>query len=220
MNRRGRWWALADVGAVVALMAADFYGVVPYTSTPFLVAFGWLSLRWRGRRWRDVGLARPASGWWRAVGLGAAAGVAMELLATFVTVPVLSHLAGRPPDLSDFRPLVGNLGLVALAVAANWVLAALGEEMGFRGFLMNRIADLGGGTRVAWALSLVAASALFGWGHGGQGLTGMVQEGLAGLLLGVLYLASGRNLVVPIVAHGVSNTLAFVLIFFDRYPGV
>ena len=39
-------------------------------------------------------------------------------------------------------------------------------------------------------------------------------------LLGVFYLASGRNLTVPIVAHGVSNSMAAVLIYFDRYPGV
>jgi membrane protease YdiL (CAAX protease family) len=48
----------------------------------------------------------------------------------------------------------------------------------------------------------------------------MVQEGLSGLLLGLLYLGSGRTLAVPIVAHGIANTLAFVLIFLNRYPGV
>jgi membrane protease YdiL (CAAX protease family) len=200
-------------------MAADFYGVVPYTSTPFLLALGWVSLRLRGLRWPHVGLSRPPS-WGRALLVGAVAGLAMELFATYVTVPLLSRLAGRPPELSDFRPLVGNVGLLLVAVVANWVLAAFGEELGYRGYVMNRVADLGGGTRAAWALSLGATSALFGWGHGGQGVTGMVQEGLAGCLLGLLYLASRRNLVVPIVAHGVSNTLAFVLIFFDRYPGV
>jgi len=40
------------------------------------------------------------------------------------------------------------------------------------------------------------------------------------VLLGLLYLASRRNLVVPIVAHGVANTPAFVLIYLGRYPGV
>jgi len=33
-------------------------------------------------------------------------------------------------------------------------------------------------------------------------------------------LASRRNLLVPIVAHGVSNSLAFVLIYSGRYPGL
>jgi membrane protease YdiL (CAAX protease family) len=45
------------------------------------------------------------------------------------------------------------------------------------------------------------------------------MESWNGLLLGVLYLATGRQLAYPIIAHGVSNTLAFVLIFLGRYPG-
>lgn len=40
------------------------------------------------------------------------------------------------------------------------------------------------------------------------------------IVAGLLFLASGRGLAVPIVAHGVSNTLAFVLIYFGRYPGL
>jgi uncharacterized protein len=214
-----RWIALEEVVLVTALVAGDYYGVVPVTSTPFLLAIGWASLRMRRLRWRDVGLARPRS-WPRAVLLGTLAGVALELLSTYVTVPFLARLTGHPPDLSDFQPMVGNLKVLLIGLAINWPLAAFGEEMGFRGYLLNRCADLAGRTPVGWALALAVTSALFGWGHGGQGLTGMVQEAWAGLLLGLLYLGSGRNLTVPIVAHGVSNTVAFLLIYLDRYPGV
>lgn len=53
-----------------------------------------------------------------------------------------------------------------------------------------------------------------------KGLTGVIQESLSGFWLGVMFLLSGRDLTLPIVAHGVSNTLAFVLIYYDRYPGI
>jgi membrane protease YdiL (CAAX protease family) len=211
--------ALVEAALVVALMAGDFYGVVPVSSTPFLLLLGWISLRLRGLRWRDVGFARPPS-WPRAIALGCLAGIVMELFSTFVTVPLLTHLTGKPPDLSEFRSTVGNVRLLLLWLALNWTLAAFGEELAFRGYLMQRLADVGLRTRGAWVMSLLVASVLFGWGHGGQGITGMVQETFAGLLLGLLYLGSGRNLTLPMVAHGVSNTLAFVLIYFDRYPGV
>lgn len=86
---------------------------------------------------------------------------------------------------------------------------------------MNRVAGLGRGTLAGWLISLVLVSALFGFAHGeSQGLAGMVQEGFSGLLPGLLYLASGRNLALPIVAHGVANTAALVLIYCNRYPGV
>ena len=208
-----------EIALIVALVAADYAGVVPVTSTPLFLALGWISLRLRDRRWRDVGLRRPES-WPRALAIGVGAGIAMELFSTFVTVPVWSRVFGAPPDLSDFRPLVGNPRLLLVALALNWTLAAFGEEMSFRGYVLDRLADAGGRTRPAWGAAFVASSALFGWAHGGQGVTGMVQEALAGLMLGALYLACGRNLWPPIVAHGVANTVAFVFIFFDRYPGV
>lgn len=218
-GRESRGWLLAEVALIVALVAGDYHGFVPVTSTPFFLALGWISLRLRGLRWRDVGFTRPRN-WMQALGIGVLAGLAMELFSIFVTVPFFSHLTGKPPDLSEFQSTVGNLRHLLLWVALSWVLAAFGEELAFRGYVMNRLADLGQGTRAAWMTSLVVASALFGWAHGGQGLTGMLQEGLAGFWLGLLYLGCGRNLIVPIVAHGVANTLAFVLIFFDRYPGV
>lgn len=221
--RRGRrrpWLAAAELTLVVGLLVADRHGLVPLSNTPFLLALGWISLRLRGLRWRDVGLARPRS-WLGALAAGCAAGIGMELLALFVTEPWIARWVGEHPDLSDFRPLVGNLGLLFLLVAANWVLAAFGEEMVYRGYLMNRGAGLGGGTPWAWLASLVAVSAVFGFAHGeSQGLAGMLQEGFSGLLLGLLYLGQRRNLAVPIVAHGTANTLAFVLIYLGRYPGV
>jgi uncharacterized protein len=217
--RESRWAAPAEAAIIVALTAGDYYGIVPLSSTPFFLALGWLSLRLRGLRWSDVGFVRPPHSP-RALAVGALAGVAMELLSTFVTVPLLSRMAGAPPDLSEFRSTVGNVKLLLFWLVLNWTLAAFGEELSFRGYVMNRLADLGRRTREAWLASLVVSSALFGWGHGGQGLTGMLQEGFAGFLLGVLYLWSGRNLTVPIVAHGVANTLAFVLIYLGRYPGI
>ena len=218
-NGGRRWAAAVEVALVVALTAGDFYEIVPISSVPFLLLMGWISLRRRGLRWRDTGFTRPPS-WPRAIAVGIVAGIGMELFSTFVTVPLLTQLTGKPPDLSDFRSTVGNVRMLLFWLALNWTLAAFGEELGYRGYVMPRVADLGGRTRAAWLASLVFTSALFGWGHGGQGITGMTQETLAGLMLGGLYLATGRNLTVPIVAHGVSNTLAFVLIYLGRYPGV
>jgi CAAX protease family protein len=43
--------------------------------------------------------------------------------------------------------------------------------------------------------------------------------GSGGAWLGLPCLAGGRRLALPVVAHGVSNTMAFVMISFGRYPG-
>lgn len=214
--KAGYW---VEIAAFAAIVVADALGVVPLTQTIFLLPLIWLLLRWRGEAWSTIGFSwPPAAG--RLIAIGALAGLAMELFAVYVTTPWISGLFGVEPDYSEFRGLQGNVRLLLLFIALSWLLAAIGEEVCFRGFLMKRLAQVFGEGQAAWIVSLLLSSALFGWGHTEQGISGWIQEGLSGLLLGVLFLMTRRNLLAPIVAHGVSNTLAFVLIYLGRYPGI
>lgn len=208
-----------EITIFVAVVAADAYGLVPITQTIFLLPLVWVMLRLRGESWSAIGFTRPER-FGRSIVAGVAAGVLMELLAVYVTTPWISRLFGVEPDYSDLKDIRGNLTMLFLFLGLSWTLAAFGEEICFRGFLMQRLAQVFGGSRGAWVASLLLSSALFGWGHTEQGVSGWVQEGLSGLWLGILFLSAKRNLVVPIVAHGVSNTLAFVLIYVGRYPGL
>jgi membrane protease YdiL (CAAX protease family) len=208
-----------EVAAFAAVIVADGFGLVPLTLTVGLLPVVWLLLRLGREPWSSIGFSLPAS-LPRAIAIGAAAGVAMELLAVFGTTPWISDLLGTEPDYSDLGFIQGNLEYLLIFLALNWTLAAFGEEICWRGFLMQRVARLFGGGSAAWTVSLLLVSALFGWVHSEQGISGAAQESLSGLLLGVLFLLTGRNLAVPIVAHGVSNTVAFVLIYLGRYPGL
>jgi uncharacterized protein len=206
-----------DIAAFAAVIIADAYGLVPLTLTVGLLPVVWVLLRLRRQPWSAIGLSLPAR-LPRAIAIGAAAGVAMELLALLVTTPWISAFFGTEPDYSDLEFVKGNLKYLLIVLALSWTFAAFGEEICFRGFLMQRLARLFGDSRAAGITSLLLASVLFGWVHSEQGVSGAVQEGLSGLLLGVLFLTTARNLAVPIVAHGVSNTVAFVLIYLGRYP--
>jgi len=218
-SRRDGLLLVGELSAVIALTFADFWGLVPVSRTPFLLVLAWASLQLRRLAWRDLGLRRPPR-LVLVIGLGIAAGLGIELLAVNITTPLIVTLTGVPPDLSDFRAIVGNVRLLLVFIVLSWILAAFGEELAFRGYLMSRLSGALGGTPFAWVSSLVIISLYFGIGHGNQGLTGIIQESLSGFWLGVMFLLSGRNLTIPILAHGVSNTLAFVLIYFDRYPGL
>ena len=208
-----------EIAVFVAVVVADAYGLVPITQTIYLFPLVWLMLWLNGERWSEIGFARPNNFLW-AIAVGVVAGVLMELFAVYITTPLISSFFGTEPNYSEFKEIRGNLVLLFIFLGLNWTLAAFGEEICFRGFLMNRLARIFGESRVAWLAALLLSSILFGWGHTEQGVSGWIQEGLSGLILGVLFLLANRNLVVPIVAHGVSNTLAFVLIYFGRYPGL
>lgn len=220
--RTSHMWFGLELLLVAGLWFADAYRLVPLSKTPFVLLLAWASLRLRRVSWGSLGLAAPPS-WPRAIAIGTLAGIGIEVLATFVTTPLLSAFFGAEPDLSDLRPIVGNAVMLLVFLALNWTLAAFGEELAFRGYWLNRVAGIVAATRggrPSWIVSLLIVSVFFGFQHQGQGITGIVQEGFSGFLLGVMYLLTGRNLVAPMIAHGVSNTLAMLLIYFNRYPGV
>ncbi len=184
-----------------------------------MVLLGWISLRLRGLRWRDIGLTRYRS-WPRTLAIGTACGILIETFQLLVCQPLVARAFGTQPDLSPFRSLTGDLKLTLALIGISWVLAAFGEELAYRGYILNRVADLGRRTRWAWIASVLIVSALFGVDHMDQGPTGMVVEGFSGLWLALAYLATGRNLLVPIMAHGVANTIDFVLTYLGEFPGM
>ena len=211
--------ALAEFAIVAILFWADVHHHIYVSKTPYLFVLGWASLRLRGMRWKDVGFARPR-GWGKALLIGVAVGLCMEAMELFITQPVLARWLGKMPDLSDFADMTGNLKVFLFYMVLLWTLGALGEEICYRGYLMNRVAGVFRDTRPAWVVSLIVVSIVFGCGHLDQGWTGMIENVWNGLLLGALYLACGRNLAVPVIAHAVGDTLDFLLIYLGKYPGM
>jgi len=214
-----RWLLLVELLIVAALFYGDFKHLVPISKTPFLFLLAWVSLRARKLRWKNVGLKRSES-WLKTILIGVSAGIGIELLELFVTQPLLVRLNGKMPDLSQFQVLRHNPQILLLGLALTWTLAAFGEEMVYRGYLMNRIAEIGRNSRSAWIVSLVLANVLFGAAHMGQGITGMIENTLDGILLGVLYWHGKCSLATPIIAHGVTDTVDLLLLFLGHYPGV
>lgn len=208
-----------ELALIVVLFWADERDWIPLSKTPFFLIVAWGSMRLRGITWRDAGLTLPP-GWPRLAAFGVIAGIAMWLLEFFFTMPMLHRLLGYWPDLSTFDDLVGSIELLLIYLALNWVLAAFGEEMMWRGYALPRAAQFCGiGTR-ALIIALLVVNLGFGLAHLYQGPSGVVQATAAGVLLGALYIATGRNLVAPIVAHGVSNSIDFTVMYLGLYPGV
>lgn len=215
---REQRWLTAEVVILAGICTIGFLGLLPFHPMILLLIMGILSLWLRQEGSRSVGLDRRP-GWSRMLGVGFAAGIALQLLSLYAIEPLIARWTGRLPDVSLFSAYRGNWRFLVLSLVVSWTVAAIGEEFTYRGYLMRRFAQVLGSSRTAWLAALVITSALFGGGHLYQGVSGAISTGLTGLILGALYLACGRNLWVLIMAHGANDTIGFLLIFLGRYPG-
>lgn len=171
-------------------------------------------LRRLGTGWREVALSWPRS-WTRTalLALGAFLGALLVHLAVQLLLQALPGLALPPPDVSRFNPLVGNLPLYLLMLVLSWTTIAFGEEMIYRAFLINRLAALFQRTRWPSTWAVLGSGLIFGLAHFAEGPVGIASNGAFGLLFGWVYLRTGRNLWVTIIAHGLLNTLRFTLLY-------
>ena len=165
----------------------------------------------RGQGLADIGLKKPKS-WTRTliIGIGLAAIV-------FIAIYV-SEKAGFRRDLSKFKDVQGNLEVTMYGVLYAFIGAGFYEEFTFRGFLMQGLAMLFGASRGAWFAACLIQGALFGAAHAYQNPLGIAITGILGVLMGLIVLASGRNLWPVIIGHGLFDASRFVLFYFQGPP--
>ena len=193
------------------VIAHNVYHLVP-NEVPILFVAALISFHLRDGGLRSIGFRKPAS-WSITIAIALAAAAVRILLGQFVVDPITAHF--WPPAASPFRPetIAGNWKEAAQWLGIVWTFAAFGEEFSYRGYLLTRAADLGKRSSSAYWLAALLASVLFGYGHYYKGPPGMIDSGMAGLVLAAAYLLSGRNLWVCILAHGFIDTFSVVAVF-------
>lgn len=178
------------------------------------IAVASLVLKLQGSGWRQIGLSRPES-WPRTALLGFVTFLVAYVLVNGVQSVALSipGLAVEPADLSRFNPLAGNLPLFLLYLLLAWTTITFGEEMFFRAFLISQLEAVFQGVKIGKALAVLVSSLAFGFVHYQEGVVGMLSTTAMGFLFALIYLRTGGNLWVTIIAHGLANTLRFAFIF-------
>jgi hypothetical protein len=208
-----RWLSFSEflIGAAIVI-GHNVYRVIP-NEVPILFALGLVSFRLREKSWIGMGLRKPAS-WRNTVIMALLAAALRILLGAFVVDPVTSHFWPPAVAPSGMNEIAGQWRTALQWLLLVWTFAAFGEEIGYRGYLINRAADVAGRTKLAYWVGVVAVSVLFGYGHYYKGPAGIIDSGMAGLILGAAYLLSGRNLWVCILAHGFIDTVGVVAVYF------
>jgi membrane protease YdiL (CAAX protease family) len=168
--------------------------VVPLIVLPILTLLLWA----RGESWSTFGLRRPDD-----LGQFTRLAVGVSVLTIVFGYAWGAFVRSTLPDQtpSILAELRGHLPALLVFLAYTFLPVGLVEELSVRGLLMNRIAQMLGGGTSAWVVSVVGASLLFGLLHASRGLGGVVFAAGMGVLFGLIYLRTGRNLWIVVIAH-------------------
>jgi membrane protease YdiL (CAAX protease family) len=143
--------------------------------------------------------------------VGLALGVALKLAMKALVMPLM----GADPVNHAYHALAHNTAALPGAIFSMIVAAGFGEELIFRGFAFERLGRLIGtrswGKAAAVALTTVGFAAAH---YAGQGLAGVQQAAVTGLVFGSLYALTGR-LWLTAAMHAAFDLTALALIYFD-----
>jgi uncharacterized protein len=160
--------------------------------------------------WRDIGYVRPRS-WVGGAVVGIVFGAALKLLMKAVVMPAL----GADPINQAYHYLVGNSAALPGMIFSVTVGAGWGEETVFRGYLFERLGRLLGHGRGAKAAIVLLTATFFGLAHYlEQGLPGVQQGTIVGLVFGAVYAITGR-LWMLMWAHAAFDLTALAIIYWD-----
>ncbi|MBX7539811.1 CPBP family intramembrane glutamic endopeptidase [Qipengyuania sphaerica] len=212
------WGEVDAAGELVVSSTGAAVSVASSMAGALLMAWFWLR--------RDNAVAQawnlrsPTGGW--PITLGVAALATIAIIGWFTLGAMLVQQIGLDtPDVVEVLGWVTQsqfhfiLWIVLVALFA----AGLGEELLWRGFLMDRLERLPGLGGKAWLIILIQGI-LFGLPHAYQGLGGVIITGVVGLGLGWLRYNRKGNLWALVIAHMAVDVIMMSLAYADKLGAV
>ena len=170
-------------------------------------------LKLRDKGFQDIGLKKPDN---IAKTILYGIGIAAAVYVVGFGVQWVMAKGGHVSDTSSFNIVQGNLGFYLFAMTIiSWVSAAFCEEVIFRGFILNNLAQVFENTNTGFILAIVIQAIVFGLLHESQGLAGMVIIGAMALVFGFAYFKF-RNLWPLIIGHALVNNYSFTMLYLQN----
>lgn len=202
LERKLRGVGPVGIVAILVVLAGNAL-VIPGSAVLALI---WA--RWSRTPWREIGYVRPRS-WVASAAIGIAFGAALKLLLKAVIMPLL----GAPEINHAYRYLAGNRAAIPVTL---WLLiagAGFGEETIFRGYMFERLGTLLGKGVAAKTTIVLITSTLFALAHySTQGLPGVEQAAVTGLVFGTIFAITGRIFTL-MCAHAAFDLVAYAIIY-------
>jgi CAAX protease family protein len=158
--------------------------------------------------WCALGFVRPRS-WWRTIAVGILFGALLKFTMKAVVMPLL----GADPINQAYRHLAGNKAAIPMALYGLTIGAGFGEETLFRGYFFERLGKLFGSGAIAKLAIVLITSIVFGVAHySRQGLTGVEQATIVGLVFAGIFAITGRIFML-MIAHAAFDLTAYTMIY-------
>jgi len=159
--------------------------------------------------WRGIGYVRPRS-WIKTIVIGIIFGVSFK----FVMKAAVMPLFGAPPVNQAYHFVTGNSAIIPWMLYASIVTAGFGEETFYRGWMFERLVKLLGqstGTKIA---IILITTILFASVHyPEQGLPGVEQACITGLVFGSIFAVTG-SIFMLMIAHAAFDLTALWIIYY------
>ncbi|WP_445383030.1 CPBP family intramembrane glutamic endopeptidase [Robiginitalea sp. IMCC43444] len=190
---------------------------VVWTANILMLIYVWIGLKLRGESWKDFGLV------FGSISLRSAVKVTLLSLLVFALAVtgfligsiIMANITGIPEgaNMSGYDYLKGNIWMLIITLAGVYIVSSFGEEVIYRGFLINRISQIGNDSKKATIIAVILSSVIFGLIHYAWGPMGIVQIGFMGLALGISYIKLKKRLWILILAHAYMDTILMAQLY-------
>jgi membrane protease YdiL (CAAX protease family) len=202
--RRLRGFGPLGILAILFILGGNFL----FTPLSAILVLVWARIS--GTPWRDIGYVRPRS-WMKTIAIGILFGVALKFALKAIVMPLL----GAPPVNGPFHFLAHNPAEIPSMLYIIVVGAGFGEETVFRGWAFERFGTLLGNAPWAKAITVLFTAAWFGQQHYGfQGMAGVENAAIVGLVFGAVFAVTGR-LFLLMIAHTAFDLAAYAMIYWN-----
>jgi membrane protease YdiL (CAAX protease family) len=189
-------------------MTLTYIEEIVSVSTAFVCLWVWVSQRFHGQGFSEIGLSRNARPNLRLLGIIFIGAFFFQLVHGIWLQTFLERLFHKPTTL----PTVNGASELLQSIVLSLVGGGFREELFFRGYLLNRLMTLMQPQRGALALAVLLQIAFFGYQHSYQGPVGVICTSLGAAMFTWIYLRR-RSVWDAVLFHGIYDVFGFLAIY-------
>ncbi len=174
------------------------------------VGLATLLLYFRKQSWKDLGLIKPKNYGRLFIIVGVTlAGTIITMLVFQIFFAEMFQSESQSAASLNTQNAEKTIGAFVSILLIVWLESML-EELQDRGFSLNRFESLFSKIPFSTVLAVLTQAAIFGFRHSYDLSERSMTTGLIGLVFGIAYVVTGRNLWPLIIAHIILNTISMV----------